>query len=117
MGLGMLAIPAVGTVVRGRLARGHRRWRGRGRRCRRPGRLLRQGRHDEDEANYYAETVRRGGSVVSVRAEPEHKATVEAILDGATPIDRDTRMAEYRKDGWTRFDEKTGPYMRGTAGI
>lgn len=73
--------------------------------------------HDEDEANYYAETVRRGGSVVSVRAEPEQEVTVEAILDGATPIDRDARTAEYRQEGWTRFDEKADPYLRGQVGI
>jgi len=116
-GLGLLAIPGVGPVVAagwlaataagavaGAAAGGL------------VGSFVKEG-HDEDEANYYAETVRRGGSVVSVRAEPEQEAAVEAILDGATPINRDTRMAEYRKDGWTRFDEKADPYQRGTAGI
>lgn len=116
-GLGLLAVPGVGPVVAagwlaataagavaGAAAGGL------------VGSFVKEG-HDEDEANYYAETVRRGGSVVSVRSEPEQEAAVEAILDGATPIDRDTRTAEYRKDGWTRFDEKADPYMRGQAGI
>lgn len=116
-GLGLLAIPGVGPVVAagwlaataagavaGAAAGGL------------VGSFIKEG-HDEDEANYYAETVRRGGSVVSVRAEPEQEAAVEAILDGATPIDRDTRMAQYRQEGWTRFDEKADPYMRGQAGI
>lgn len=116
-GLGLLAIPGVGPVVAagwlaataagavaGAAAGGL------------VGSFVKEG-HDEDEANYYAETVRRGGTVVSVRAEPEQEAAVEAILDGATPIDRDTRTAEYRKDGWTRFDERADPYMRGQAGI
>ena len=116
-GLGLLAIPGVGPVVAagwlaataagavaGAAAGGL------------VGSFVKEG-HDEDEANYYAETVRRGGSVVSVRAEPEQEASVEAILDGATPIDRATRMAQYRQEGWTRFDEKADPYMRGQAGI
>jgi uncharacterized membrane protein len=72
---------------------------------------------DEDEANYHAETVRRGGTVVSVKAPDAHVAKVEAIMDGATPIDRDTRTAEYRREGWTRFDERADPYLRGQAGI
>ncbi|PTM39549.1 general stress protein [Bosea sp. 124] len=72
---------------------------------------------DEEEAHYYAETVRRGGTVVSVKAADEHAATVEAILDGATPIDRHTRVAQYRQEGWTRFDENADPYLQGKAGI
>ncbi|HEV7257396.1 MAG TPA: general stress protein [Bosea sp. (in: a-proteobacteria)] len=65
---------------------------------------------DEGEAHYHAETVRRGGTVVSVKAPDAHAAEVEAIMDGATPIDRDTRTAEYRREGWTRFDERADPY-------
>lgn len=67
---------------------------------------------DEEEAHYHAETVRRGGTVVSVKAADEHAATVETIMDGAAPIDRQSRMAQYRQEGWTRFDEKAGPYTR-----
>ncbi|CAN5227280.1 hypothetical protein BH10PSE8_BH10PSE8_10000 [soil metagenome] len=65
---------------------------------------------DEDEAHYHAETVRRGGTVVSVKASDAHAATAEAIMDGATPVDRDTRTAQYRQEGWTRFDDKADPY-------
>ncbi|PTM40300.1 general stress protein [Bosea sp. 124] len=65
---------------------------------------------DEDEAHYHAETVRRGGTVVSVKASDAHAATAEAIMDGATPIDRDTRIGQYRNEGWTRFDETAAPY-------
>lgn len=71
---------------------------------------------DEDEAHYYAETVRRGGTVVSVKAPDEHAATVEGIMDGAAPIDRESRTAQWRQEGWTRFDEKAPPYTP-TAGI
>lgn len=111
-GLGMLAIPGIGPVVAagwlastaagavaGAAAGGL------------VGSFVKEG-HDEEEANYYAETVRRGGSVVSVRTAPEHEATVQAILDGATPIDRNTREADYRAGGWSRFDENADPYVR-----
>lgn len=109
-GVGLLAIPGIGPVVAagwlastaagavaGAAAGGL------------VGTFVKEG-HDKDEAEYYAETVRRGGSVVSVRAEPEQEAAVEAILDGAQPIDRTTREAEYRAGGWDRFDENAGPY-------
>lgn len=115
-GLGLLAIPGVGPVVAagwlaataagavaGAAAGGL------------VGSFVKEG-HDEDEAHFYAETVRRGGSVVSVRAEPEQEVAVEEILDGATPIDREARTAQYRQEGWTRFDERAEPY-KGTTTI
>jgi hypothetical protein len=64
----------------------------------------------EEDAHYYAETVRRGGTVVSVKAPDEHAATIETIMDDAAPINRDTRIAKYREEGWTRFDEKAEPH-------
>lgn len=109
-GLGMLAIPGIGPVVAagwlastaagvvaGAAAGGL------------VGSFIKEG-HDRDEAEYYAETVRRGGSIVSVRTEPADEARVLAILDGAAPIDRAARVAEYRGGGWDRFDENAGPY-------
>lgn len=109
-GLGMLAIPGVGPVVAagwlaataagavaGAAAGGL------------VGSFTNAGVSEED-AHYHAETVRRGGTVVSVKAADAHAATAEAIMDGATPIDRDTRVAQYREEGWKGFDEKAGPY-------
>ncbi|MCP4562953.1 MAG: hypothetical protein GY873_25245 [Bosea sp.] len=65
---------------------------------------------DEESANYYAETVRRGGSVVSVKAHEDQAPAAEAIMDGAMPIDRDARLTDYRNEGWSRFDERGEPY-------
>ncbi|MGO4741283.1 hypothetical protein AB4099_32500 [Bosea sp. 2KB_26] len=109
-GIGLIAIPGIGPVVAagwlastaagaaaGGIAGGV------------VGALTRAG-HSEEDANYYAETIRRGGSVVSVRVSDEQVPAVEAILDGATPIDRDARLAEYRATGWSRFDETAAPY-------
>lgn len=64
----------------------------------------------ESEAHYYAETVRRGGALVSVRTTESHVAAVEKIMDGAGPIDAAARRTEYEREGWTRFDERSGAY-------
>lgn len=66
----------------------------------------------EDDAHFYAETVRRGGSVVSVRVADARAAEAEAIMDGATPIDMATRRADYEREGWTQFDANATPYTR-----
>lgn len=66
----------------------------------------------EDDAHYYAETVRRGGSVVSVRVMDSHATVIEKIMDGAGPIDAAARRAEYEREGWTRFDERSGVHSR-----
>jgi hypothetical protein len=68
---------------------------------------------DEPSANYYAETVRRGGSVVSVKADEDKAPAAEAIMDGAAPIDREARLADYRQSGWSRFDETAAPNRYG----
>jgi hypothetical protein len=63
----------------------------------------------ERDAHYYAETMRRGGSIVSVRVADVRAAEVEAIMDGAGPIDPVARRAEYEREGWRRFDETASP--------
>jgi len=111
-GLGLVAIPGIGPVVAagwiastlagaaGGVAGGV------------VGALTSAG-EDSDSANYYAESVRRGASLVSVRATEEQAPAVEAIMDGATPIDRTSRLAEYRQAGWSRFDDTAAPYRSG----
>jgi len=64
----------------------------------------------DDHAHVYSESVRRGGTLVSVRAEDADAAAVESILDSHGPIDPVARGAEYRSSGWTTFDPKAPPY-------
>lgn len=64
----------------------------------------------EQDAHYYAETVRRGGTIISVRVADVRVPEVEAIMDGAGPIDPVARRAEYEREGWRRFDETAAPY-------
>jgi uncharacterized protein (TIGR02271 family) len=48
----------------------------------------------------YAEGMRRGCSVVSVRTTPATEDQVLAIMEQYNPIDLDTRMEEWRASGW-----------------
>lgn len=64
---------------------------------------------NEDEAHFYAETIRRGSTMVSVRTSDSHAAVIEKIMDGAGPIDANARRSEYERAGWSRFDETRSP--------
>ena len=79
------------------------------------GALTGAGVPDED-AHVYAETVRRGGNLVTVRADESQAPTVEAIMDGQTAISTSDRRTEYQSSGWTRHDETAGPWTSGTTG-
>ncbi len=114
-GLGMLAIPGIGPVVAagwliatavgagvGAVSGGLL------------GSLVGAG-VSETDAHVYAEGVRRGGTLVTVRAEDHQVGTVESILDKNSPVDPSQRGEEYRAEGWSRFDEASPPYVPGTA--
>ena len=64
----------------------------------------------EADAHVHAEGVRRGGTVVTVRAEQSEGARIEAILDGRTPVDLATRRTEYETEGWSKNDASAAPY-------
>lgn len=61
----------------------------------------------EADAHVYAESIRRGGSLVTVRAPDDLAPEAIRILDSFGPVDPAVRGAEYRRDGWERFDETT----------
>jgi hypothetical protein len=64
----------------------------------------------EEHANVYAESVRRGGTMVTARVPDAEDARAAAIMDRAIPIDPVKRGDEYRSAGWTRFDPEAAPY-------
>jgi hypothetical protein len=113
-GLGMLAIPGLGPVVAagwlvstavgaaiGAAAGGV------------TGGLLgalKDAGHTDEEAHVYAEGVRRGGTLVSVRCESgDHRAIAERVLNGVG-VDAVTRGADYRATGWQSFDGSAEPF-------
>jgi hypothetical protein len=108
-GLGLMAIPGVGPVVAagwlvstaagaavGGTAGGL------------IGALTQAGAPDED-AYVYAEGVRRGGTLVSVRVPEGARSRYEAILDRSSVNLRD-RGEAWRRAGWQKFDPNAKPY-------
>jgi hypothetical protein len=64
----------------------------------------------QQEADVYAEAVRRGGTLVSAKVDDDKLIQAEAAL-GRTPyVDVTARGAAYRADGWTGFDPAAAPY-------
>ncbi|MBV8573545.1 MAG: hypothetical protein JOZ58_00695 [Acetobacteraceae bacterium] len=64
----------------------------------------------EREAHVYAEGVRRGSSLVTVRTDEPSAARVEAIMARHQPVDWQTRDRDYRGAGWTGFDPDAPAY-------
>ncbi len=64
----------------------------------------------EDEAHVYAEGIRRGGTLVSVRADDSRADTAAAILQNSAGVDIDRRRTDYLAEGWQGFDEEAPAY-------
>ncbi|KKZ83993.1 hypothetical protein B5K05_23005 [Rhizobium phaseoli] len=73
------------------------------------GAMTSSGVSDED-ANFYAEGVRRGGTLVTARVQDALVPEAEAILKRSNWVDPAARRAAYKKEGWTRFDDTLDPY-------
>ena len=64
----------------------------------------------EADAHVHAEGVRRGGTLVTVRADQARAVDIETVLDGRTPVDLTARRAEYQTEGWTQHDVAAPAY-------
>lgn len=64
----------------------------------------------ESDAQYYAESVRRGGALVTVRADESRADEVTAILRRHGAVDIEGRVERWRESGWERFDQSSPPY-------
>jgi uncharacterized membrane protein len=64
----------------------------------------------ETEAEYYAEGIRRGGTLLSVRASENQASRAIDILQRFSPVDITRRATEWRSSGWTGFDPNAAPY-------
>ncbi len=110
MGLGLLAIPGVGPALAagpivsalvgagiGAVAGGL------------TGALVNLG-VPEEEAGYYAEGVRRGGTLVTVAAADHMADQAVNIMNRYDPIDIHERAEHWRQKGWTGHDPRAKPY-------
>jgi hypothetical protein len=108
-GLGMLAIPGLGPVVAaGWLASTAATAAGGGALGGIIGALTQSG-IGRDEADVYAEGIRRGGALVTVRVPDAERGRVERILDRSA-VNIGDRGAAYRQSGWKGFDPAAQPY-------
>ncbi len=71
----------------------------------------------ESDAHVYAESVRRGGTMVTARTPDNAASTAHAIMDRFTPVDPARRGEEYRQGGWTKFDPDAPAYRPSQAEI
>jgi uncharacterized membrane protein len=65
---------------------------------------------DEADAHTYAEGIRRGGTLVSVRTDDARAAKAEAILQRYKPVDTRARRDHYAQSGWKAYDPKAAAY-------
>jgi hypothetical protein len=64
----------------------------------------------EEDANVYAEGVRRGGTMVVAKVDEAQVPDAEDILQRANRVDIAARRTAYREGGWDRFDESAAPF-------
>jgi hypothetical protein len=64
----------------------------------------------ERDANFYAEGVRRGGTLVTARVDDARASMAREILQRHKLVDPAVRGSAYRESGWTSFDEAAPPY-------
>lgn len=110
MGLGLLAVPGVGPALAagpivstlvgagiGAAAGGLM------------GALVNNG-VPEEEAGYYAEGVRRGGSLVTLTVDDDRVDDVERIMNNHDPVDIDERAAAWKEEGFSGYDKDAEAY-------
>jgi hypothetical protein len=66
----------------------------------------------EETAQYYAEGVRRGGHLVTVRTADHMSDRAVDLLNRHNPVDINERSAAWRESGWQGFNEQGEPYTR-----
>lgn len=115
VGLGALAIPGVGPIIAagpivaavtgatmGAVTGGM------------VGALVDLGIPDE-EAEIYAEGVRRGYNMVAVQTPESRVDQARLIMERAGLVDMEQRVGEWRESGWDRFDPEAEPLPRPAA--
>ena len=63
----------------------------------------------EEHAKYYAESVRRGGALVTVRADEARADEVTRVMQRHGAIDINKRAETWRTSGWEGFDNNAQP--------
>jgi len=64
----------------------------------------------ETHAEYYAEAVRRGGALVTVRADEARADEAEAIIRRHGAFDIEDRATQWKSTGWTGYNPQAEPF-------
>jgi hypothetical protein len=65
----------------------------------------------DEEAEYYAEGIKRGGAMVSIKCEDKDRCDrAERVMKENAAIDIKERAREWRESGWKGYDPKGQPY-------
>ncbi len=65
---------------------------------------------NDDERGVYAESVRRGSTVVTVNTDEKMMDQAADVLNGAGAVNVDRRHAQYKNSGYKNFDAKAPLY-------
>jgi len=113
-GLGMLAIPGIGPVVAAgwlvATAAGAAAGATAGAAAGGVVGKLAEYEVSKEDAELYAEAIRRGGALVSVKTSDKNISTVEKILNQYAAVDITARRAFYAENNWTAFDANAPAY-------
>lgn len=104
VGLGVLAIPGIGPVIAAGPVAAALAGAGIGAATGGIIGALTDAGIPENQAGYYAEGIRRGGTLVTVRTNDDHVNHAVQIFDRYSPVDVNQRASEWRSSGWTGFD-------------
>lgn len=108
-GLGLLAIPGLGPVVAAGWLAATAVGAAAGAATGGVIGALTQAGVSKEDAETYAEGVRRGGTLVSARVQDADRARFEAILDRSA-VNVANRRASWQKTGWSSYDPAAEPY-------
>jgi len=114
IGLGILTVPGIGPVVAAGALATTLGWTAAGAGIGAAagtliGGLVGAGIPDED-AQVYAEGIRRGGTLVMLTTNDDRTEQAVAVMHHNNVVDVERRQAEYRESGWTSFDPAAQPY-------
>ena len=108
-GLGLLAIPGVGPIVAAGWLVATLTGAAAGAATGGLVGALTQAGVSKEDADVYAEALRRGGALVSARVEDNDASRLQSIIDRSSVRVPD-RAAAYRASGWKSFDPAAAPY-------
>jgi hypothetical protein len=108
-GLGLLAIPGLGPVVAAGWLAATAAGAAAGAAAGGIVGALTQAGVSEEDADAYAEGIRRGGTLVTARVADADRAGLEAIL-ARSAVNLQDRRAAWERTGWANYDPAAAPY-------